>query len=81
MKSGRRWYRVRILTETALPQATRGRPTFRSGTNPKGAACRLEGMNEEQIDFVEKLLLIEQEATKLAETMPAGAARGRVSAG
>lgn len=34
-------------------------------------------MNEEQIDFVEKLLFIEQEATKLAETMPAGAARGR----
>jgi hypothetical protein len=34
-------------------------------------------MNEEQIDFVEKLLLIEQEAKKLAETLPAGAARGR----
>jgi hypothetical protein len=34
-------------------------------------------MNEEQIDFVEKLLLIELEARKLAESLPEGLARGR----
>ncbi len=47
-------------------------------TNPEEASCRLEAMNEEQIDFVEKLLFIEQEAIKLAENLPAGTARGRV---
>ena len=33
--------------------------------------------NEEQIDFVEKLLLIEQESTRLAAALPPGVMRSR----